>query len=84
MDKAFSPRRNTGYVYALSMHPTPVVLTGRLLRASNGTHSGDDKDSVIRELRETVQILQLKVQKLENLVQIKDTQLDTLTKKPGK
>lgn len=37
-----------------------------------------EKDSVIAELRETVQILEMKVQKLEQLVRLKDGKIQTL------
>jgi chaperonin cofactor prefoldin len=38
----------------------------------------DDKDATIRELRETVEILELKVKKLEQLVRLKDQKLAAL------
>ncbi|POM57311.1 Sporangia induced sperm flagellar protein, partial [Phytophthora palmivora] len=40
-----------------------------------------EKDSVIAELRETVQILEMKVQKLEQLVRLKDGKIQTLVAK---
>jgi len=40
-----------------------------------------EKDKAIKELSETVQILQLKVNKLEHLIKLKDEQIETLTKK---
>ncbi|EEY69236.1 sporangia induced sperm flagellar protein [Phytophthora infestans T30-4] len=40
-----------------------------------------EKDNVIAELRETVQILEMKVQKLEQLVRLKDGKVQTLVAK---
>jgi predicted RNase H-like nuclease (RuvC/YqgF family) len=40
-----------------------------------------DKDETIRELRETIDILEIKVQKLEQLVRLKDTKITALTEK---
>ncbi|KAH7476844.1 Protein vms-1 [Phytophthora ramorum] len=40
-----------------------------------------EKDSVIAELRETAQILEMKVQKLEQLVRLKDGKIQTLVAK---
>ena len=37
-----------------------------------------EKDSVIEDLRETVAILQMKVQKLEQLLRLKDTKIEQL------
>lgn len=41
-----------------------------------------DKDRTIDELRDTVELLELKVSKLEQLVQIKDAKIDALAKDP--
>ncbi|KAF4322363.1 hypothetical protein BBO99_00000032 [Phytophthora kernoviae] len=40
-----------------------------------------EKDSVVAELRETVQIMEMKVQKLEQLVRLKDGKIQTLVAK---
>jgi chaperonin cofactor prefoldin len=37
------------------------------------------KDAIISELKETVDILELKVKKLEQLVRLKDSRIQTLT-----
>lgn len=42
-----------------------------------------DKDDTIAELRDTVKILELKVGKLEQLVQLKDNKIDTLKHQRG-
>jgi hypothetical protein len=46
----------------------------------NGKLSGD-KDATIHDLRETVDILQLKVQKLEQLLRLKNSKIESLQKK---
>lgn len=38
-----------------------------------------EKDQTITELRETVEILELKIKKLEQLVRLKDSRISTLT-----
>lgn len=38
-----------------------------------------EKDNTIAELRETVEILELKIKKLEQLVKLKDQRIQTLT-----
>ena len=40
-----------------------------------------EKDANIRELRETVEILEIKIQKLEQLVKLKDSKISTLQAK---
>uniref|UniRef100_A0A1A8FMN7 Sperm flagellar 1 n=1 Tax=Nothobranchius korthausae TaxID=1143690 RepID=A0A1A8FMN7_9TELE len=40
-----------------------------------------EKDQTILNFRETVKILQTKVEKLERLVQLKDTRIEELTRK---
>ena len=54
-------------------------------QAGNGkqqTSSGPvSKDTQIHELQETVDILQLKVQKLEQLLRLKNSKIESLTKK---
>ena len=41
----------------------------------------EEKDNTISELRETIQILEMKVQKLEQLVRLKDGKIQTLAAK---
>lgn len=38
-----------------------------------------EKDATIKELRETIEMLELKVMKLEQLVKLKDQRIQTLT-----
>jgi chaperonin cofactor prefoldin len=38
-----------------------------------------EKDGTIAELRETIEILELKIKKLEQLVRLKDSRIQTLT-----
>jgi hypothetical protein len=40
-----------------------------------------EKDTTISELQETIQILEMKVQKLEQLVRLKDGKIQTLVAK---
>ena len=40
-----------------------------------------EKDDVIRELRETIEIMELKIKKMEQLIQLKDEKIQTLTLK---
>ena len=40
-----------------------------------------EKDQTIEELRETVEIMELKIKKLEQLVRLKDSKIQTLTNK---
>ncbi len=40
-----------------------------------------EKEQTIQELRETVEILELKVKKLEQLVRIKDSKIETMHSK---
>lgn len=40
-----------------------------------------EKDSTIAELRETIEILELKTKKLEQLVRLKDSRIQTLTQR---
>ena len=40
-----------------------------------------EKDATIAELNETISILELKVKKLEQLVRLKDSRIQTLTAK---
>lgn len=59
--------------------------------AGGATHGGDglqkdvdeellvEKEQTIQELRETVEILELKIKKLEQLVRLKDSRIQTLT-----
>ena len=70
------------FVWSASYHNSLTISCTS--RANYATGRPDqiiaEKDNIIRELRETVQILQLKVSKLEQLMQLKDTQIETLTK----
>ncbi len=43
-----------------------------------------EKDRTINELKETVEILQLKIQKLEQLLQLKDRKIDELSSGPSR
>jgi chaperonin cofactor prefoldin len=40
-----------------------------------------EKDEVIRELRGTIEIMELKIKKMEQLIQLKDEKIQTLTSK---
>ncbi len=40
-----------------------------------------EKDQTIQELRETIEIMELKIGKLEQLVRLKDNKIQTLTTK---
>ncbi|KAG7402303.1 Sperm flagellar protein 1 [Phytophthora boehmeriae] len=70
-----------------SVHPIDTV--GKPYTPSSETsgkselvrHELAEKDSIIAELRETVQILEMKVQKLEQLVRLKDGKIQTLVAK---
>jgi hypothetical protein len=42
-----------------------------------------EKDATIRDLQETVEILELKIRKLEQLVKLKDSRIQTLTARLG-
>jgi hypothetical protein len=64
--------------------PGPGVPTPLLSSAPAGGYGGDhgvvaEKDASIQELRETVEILELKIKKLEQLVKLKDQRIQTLT-----
>jgi hypothetical protein len=56
----------------------PQAGNGKQQQQSSGPVS---KDTQIHELQETVDILQLKVQKLEQLLRLKNSKIDSLTKK---
>lgn len=77
---------------AVPMHASvhPIDSLGKSSYTSSSEASGKndhirqelaEKDSVIGELRETVQILEMKVQKLEQLVRLKDGKIQTLVAK---
>ncbi|ETI49712.1 hypothetical protein L914_06306 [Phytophthora nicotianae] len=66
----------------------PMDSIGKSYTSSNESSKSEhvrqelaEKDSVIAELRETVQILEMKVQKLEQLVRLKDGKIQTLVAK---
>ncbi len=40
-----------------------------------------EKEQVIQELKETVEIMELKINKLEQLIKLKDSKIQTLTSK---
>ena len=40
-----------------------------------------EKEQTIQELRETIEIMELKIKKLEQLVRLKDSKIQTLTNK---
>ena len=52
-----------------------------LLQREVNTEILVDKEQTIQELRETVDILELKVKKLEQLVRLKDSKIQTLMNK---
>ncbi|KAG7388727.1 Sperm flagellar protein 1 [Phytophthora pseudosyringae] len=71
---------------AASVHPMDSI--GKSYTPSSESSKSEhvrqelaEKDSVIAELRETVQILEMKVQKLEQLVRLKDGKIQTLVAK---
>lgn len=73
-----------------SSHSNNNNNNNRPASAQMGSNSGEslrlkqqlvDKEETIRELRETIDILEIKVQKLEQLVRLKDTKITALTEK---
>jgi len=63
------------------------VAAAEARMANMGLHDGSvqellaEKDHNIQELRETVDILEVKIQKLEQLVRLKDSKIATLQAK---
>jgi hypothetical protein len=49
--------------------------------AGVGGPGDSEKDATIAELRETIEILELKIKKLEQLVRLKDSRIQTLTQR---
>lgn len=43
--------------------------------------NSNSKDAIIQDQRETIEILELKIQKLEQLVKLKDSKISTLMQK---
>ena len=40
-----------------------------------------EKEEIIKELRDTIEILEVKIKKMEHLIQLKDEKIQTLTSK---
>ena len=51
-----------------------------LKKNEEGLNSDAQKDEVIEELKDTIQIMEDKIKKLETLVKQKDTKIDSLKK----
>ncbi|RLN72484.1 hypothetical protein BBJ28_00001049 [Nothophytophthora sp. Chile5] len=70
-----------------AVHPLDPLGKGHPMGPEGSAKSEDmrlelaEKGSVIEDLRETVQILEMKVQKLEQLVRLKDGKIQTLVAK---
>ncbi|RLN47825.1 hypothetical protein BBJ28_00001741 [Nothophytophthora sp. Chile5] len=70
-----------------AVHPLDPLGKGHPMSSEGSAKSEDmrlelaEKGSVIEDLRETVQILEMKVQKLEQLVRLKDGKIQTLVAK---
>ena len=54
-------------------------MTGGAGAPAGGSSDSGEKDAAIAELRETVEIMELKVRKLEQLVKLKDQRIAALT-----
>ncbi|GMF17655.1 unnamed protein product [Phytophthora lilii] len=71
---------------AAPVHPMDSIgksflPSSEISKSENVRQELAEKDSVIAELRETAQILEMKVQKLEQLVRLKDGKIQTLVAK---
>lgn len=60
---------------------TDQALVRPLCRRFQDTDSGSEKDAKILELRETNELLDSKVKKLEQLVRLKESKIQALTAK---
>lgn len=81
---AAHPRGSTGYNGGpqTSAYVPVTHLGGGHAVAAPAPYAGDaEKDATIGELRETIEILELKIKKLEQLVRLKDSRIQTLTQR---
>lgn len=61
--------------------PVTHLGGGHAVAAPLDAGSLAEKDATIAELRETIEILELKTKKLEQLVRLKDSRIQTLTQR---
>jgi hypothetical protein len=82
---AAHPRGSSGYnggPPASAQVPVTHLGGGHAVASLPVAAAGDpEKDATIAELRETIEILELKIKKLEQLVRLKDSRIQTLTQR---
>lgn len=75
----------------IPMNPSSTTAASRVAPSATASSAVDavdtaiiaEKDATIADLRETVEILELKIKKLEQLVRLKDSRIQTLTARLG-
>ena len=73
-----------GIESAVDSYSAPSQKSGSLAGSSMGKGPEDSgKDQIIQELRDTIEIMDLKIKKLEQLVRLKDSKIQSLTSKMG-
>ena len=76
--RSFPPSTRTRATAGTRARRTTTVRAARPQQFRQAENLLIEKDSVIEDLRETVAILQMKVQKLEQLLRLKDTKIEQL------